>query len=54
VVDVARENDRVLITATDAESVVWQLMTADPALRHLEVSRASLADAFTALVKEAA
>lgn len=54
VVEATRENGRLEITAIDAEPVVWQLMTADPALSKLEVSQAGLAEAFTELTKEAA
>ena len=42
------------IIATDAEAVVRRLLTADPALRRLEVREAGLAEAFNELTKEAA
>ncbi|MGE0640717.1 MAG: acyltransferase family protein [Thermoanaerobaculia bacterium] len=57
VVDVERNEEHdglVEVTASDAESVVRRLLAADPALGHLEVRQASLAEAFTELTKEAA
>jgi ABC-type multidrug transport system ATPase subunit/peptidoglycan/LPS O-acetylase OafA/YrhL len=54
VVDVVRESHRLLITSTDAESVVRRLLTADAELRELEVRQAGLNEAFTQLTKEAA
>lgn len=54
VVDVVRETRHVQVTAIDAEAVVRRLLDADPDLGQLEVAQASLAEAFTALTKEAA
>jgi len=49
-----RDHARLQITATDAEDVVRRLLTADPALRRLEVREAGLTEAFNELTKEAA
>jgi len=54
VVDASRDRNRLLITATDAESVVRRLLATDPDLRRLDVREAGLAEAFTALTREAA
>jgi ABC-type uncharacterized transport system ATPase subunit len=54
VVDAQRENNRLSITATEAESVVRRLLTADPSLTRLEVRQAGLNEAFTELTREAA
>lgn len=54
VVDVERDHGRLQLTASDAETVVRRLLAADPALGHLEVRQASLAEAFTQLTQEAA
>jgi ABC-type multidrug transport system ATPase subunit/peptidoglycan/LPS O-acetylase OafA/YrhL len=54
VVAVTRETGRLHITAVDAEGVVRRLLAADERLRDLEVRQANLAEAFTALTKEAA
>jgi ABC-type multidrug transport system ATPase subunit len=54
VVAVARDADRLRITAVAAESVVRRLLAADVAVRHLQVRPAGLADAFAALTKEVA
>jgi ABC-type multidrug transport system ATPase subunit/peptidoglycan/LPS O-acetylase OafA/YrhL len=54
VVEASRSQDRLQITATDAESVVRQLLAADPGLAKLEVRQAGLNEAFTELTKEAA
>jgi ABC-type multidrug transport system ATPase subunit/peptidoglycan/LPS O-acetylase OafA/YrhL len=54
VVAVARDTDRLRITAVAAESVVRRLLTADAGVRHLQVRPAGLADAVTALTKEVA
>jgi ABC-type multidrug transport system ATPase subunit/peptidoglycan/LPS O-acetylase OafA/YrhL len=54
VVDAQRENNRLSITATDAESVVRRLLAADPSLTRLEVRQAGLNEAFTELTREAA
>jgi ABC-type multidrug transport system ATPase subunit len=49
-----RDGDRLLITATDAETVVRRLLAADERLRNLEVRQAGLTEAFAELTKEAA
>jgi ABC-type multidrug transport system ATPase subunit/peptidoglycan/LPS O-acetylase OafA/YrhL len=54
VVDAVREANVVQVTASDAETVVRQLLAADSSLSQLEVQPASLAEAFTTLTKEAA
>jgi ABC-type uncharacterized transport system ATPase subunit len=54
VVEALRDAGNVKVTAFDAESIVRRLLVADPALSHLEVRQASLAEAFTELTKEAA
>jgi ABC-type multidrug transport system ATPase subunit len=54
VVDAARDNGMVHVTAFDAESVVRKLLATDATLRNLEVKQATLAEAFTELTKEAA
>jgi ABC-type multidrug transport system ATPase subunit/peptidoglycan/LPS O-acetylase OafA/YrhL len=54
VVDASRAQDRLLITATDAESVVRRLLAADPALGKLDVRQAGLNEAFNELTREAA
>lgn len=54
VVAVTRDNQRLLISATDADSVVSMLMKEDPNFRELEISRAGLAEAFTEITQEAA
>lgn len=54
VVDVSREAELVLVTASDAETVVRRLLAADPDLRQLEVQQASLAEAFAEITQEAA
>ncbi|RZL32112.1 MAG: hypothetical protein EOP35_20660 [Rubrivivax sp.] len=55
VVDVTgSDNAQLAIVATDAESVVRQLLAADPSLSRLEVRQAGLNDAFNALTQEAA
>lgn len=51
--EVRRENERLHITAADAEAVVRRLLAADPELRELEVQRAGLAEAFTELTRDA-
>lgn len=51
VVEVTRDRDALLITATDAEFVVRTLFQQDPALRGLQVTSAGLEDAFLALTK---
>ena len=54
VVEAHREQARLLITATDAESVVRRLLATDSALTRLEVRQAGLNEAFTELTREAA
>jgi ABC-type multidrug transport system ATPase subunit/peptidoglycan/LPS O-acetylase OafA/YrhL len=54
VVEVRREQARLNIVATDAESVVRRLLSEDSSLRRLEVREAGLSEAFTELTKEAA
>ena len=49
-----RDGDRLEIVAEAAEAVVYRLLTDDPTLSELEVSRAGLADAFVEITKEAA
>ena len=51
--EVRRENERLHITAAEAEAVVRRLLAADPHLRELEVQRAGLAEAFTELTRDA-
>jgi ABC-2 type transport system ATP-binding protein len=51
--EVRRENERLHITAAEAEVVVRRLLTADVQLRELEVQRAGLAEAFTELTRDA-
>jgi len=51
---VSREQQRLQITATNAEAVVRRLLVADEDLQELEVRRAGLADVFTELTQEAA
>ena len=54
VVDAQQTQDRLHITATDAESVVRRLLAADTTLRRLEVRQAGLNEAFNELTREAA
>lgn len=54
VVEVTLEASRLLITATDAEAIVRQLLARDQTLCNLEVRQAGLAEAFTQITKEAA
>jgi ABC-2 type transport system ATP-binding protein len=49
-----RDGDRLEIVADAAEAVVYRLLTEDPTLSELEVSRAGLADAFVEITREAA
>ena len=51
--EVRRDNERLHITAAEAEVVVRRLLAADPQLRELEVQRAGLAEAFTELTRDA-
>jgi ABC-type multidrug transport system ATPase subunit/peptidoglycan/LPS O-acetylase OafA/YrhL len=54
VVDAQRTQDRLQITATDAEGVVRRLLAADSTLVRLEVRQAGLNEAFNELTREAA
>ncbi|HUQ12539.1 MAG TPA: acyltransferase family protein [Steroidobacteraceae bacterium] len=54
VVDAQVDRDRLVITASDAESVVRRLLGADSALSRLEVRQAGLNEAFNELTREAA
>jgi ABC-type multidrug transport system ATPase subunit len=54
VVEVAQDAEFVLVTASDAETVVRRWLAADPNLSRLEVRQASLAEAFTEITREAA
>lgn len=49
VLSVDQDRDAVVISATEAERVVYELMRNDPVLRDLEVSAPGLEDAFLAL-----
>jgi ABC-type multidrug transport system, ATPase component len=51
--EVRRDNERLHITAAEAELVVRRLLAADLQLRELEVQRAGLAEAFTELTRDA-
>lgn len=51
---VSRDQQRLRITASNAESVVRRLLAADQDLQELEVRSAGLAEAFTELTQEAA
>jgi ABC-type multidrug transport system ATPase subunit/peptidoglycan/LPS O-acetylase OafA/YrhL len=52
VVDVHTDRERLVITATDAEGVVRQLLGADAALTRLEVRQAGLNEAFNELTRD--
>jgi ABC-type multidrug transport system ATPase subunit/peptidoglycan/LPS O-acetylase OafA/YrhL len=54
VIDAIRDNKRLNVVASEAESVVRRLLAEDPDLRRLEVREAGLAAAFTELTREAA
>jgi ABC-2 type transport system ATP-binding protein len=51
---VSREQQRLHITATNAEAVVRQLLATDEDLQELEVRRAGLGDVFSELTRDAA
>ncbi|HEX5305768.1 MAG TPA: ABC transporter ATP-binding protein [Dyella sp.] len=51
VADASREGDRLIVTTAVAEPVLRRLLDADHALSELEVRRAGLAEAFTALTR---
>ena len=50
---VAGDQQRMQITANNAEDLVRRLLTADAELESLEVRRAGLSEAFTELTQEA-
>jgi ABC-2 type transport system ATP-binding protein len=52
VASAAREGGHLQIAAVQAETVVRRLLDADPSLAELEVQRAGLAEAFTALTRD--
>jgi ABC-type multidrug transport system ATPase subunit/peptidoglycan/LPS O-acetylase OafA/YrhL len=54
VVDVAVEDQKLRITATDAEGVVRRLLASDATLARLDVRQAGLNEAFNELTREAA
>jgi ABC-type multidrug transport system ATPase subunit/peptidoglycan/LPS O-acetylase OafA/YrhL len=54
VVEAQRREEKLHITATDAEGVVRRLLAADSCLSRLEVRQAGLNEAFNELTKEAA
>jgi ABC-type multidrug transport system ATPase subunit len=54
VVAAVRDGERLAITVVDAEDCVRRLLAADDHLRDLEIRQAGLAEAFSALTKEAA
>jgi ABC-type multidrug transport system ATPase subunit len=54
VIEVIRDEQRLHITAIDAEAVVRRLLNADSEVRNLEVRQAGLNEAFTQLTTEAA
>ena len=49
-----RDGERLEIVAAAVEAVVYRLLSGDPTLSELEVTRAGLADAFVEITKEAA
>ena len=54
VIAATREGERLEVVAGAVESIVYRLLTSDPTLSELEVTRAGLADAFVEITKEAA
>lgn len=54
VVSVAQEGPLLVVVATDADAVVRRLFGSDASARDLEIERAGLAEAFSALTREAA
>ncbi|HZX81282.1 MAG TPA: ABC transporter ATP-binding protein [Lysobacter sp.] len=54
VIAATRDGERLEVVAGAVESVVYRLLTTDPTLSELEVTRAGLADAFVEITKEAA
>jgi ABC-type uncharacterized transport system ATPase subunit len=51
---VRKDRQRLEITVTDAEKIVYQLLVTDKELAELEVTRAGLAEAFNELTQETA
>jgi ABC-2 type transport system ATP-binding protein len=54
VIAATRDGERLEIVAAAVEAVVYRLLSGDPTLSELEVTRAGLADAFVEITKEAA
>lgn len=54
VVSVATEGNAVVVMSTDADALVRRLLSTDAAAHGLEIARAGLAEAFSALTKAAA
>ncbi|WP_425502908.1 ABC transporter ATP-binding protein [Pseudomarimonas arenosa] len=54
VVDASSDSGQLQLTASDADSVVRRLLASDSSLRDLEIHKASLAEAFNELTREAA
>jgi len=54
VLSATRDGERLEIVADAIEAVVYRLLTEDPTLSDLEVTRAGLADAFVEITREAA
>ncbi|HEY4560527.1 MAG TPA: ABC transporter ATP-binding protein [Lysobacter sp.] len=54
VIAATRDGERLEVVAGAVESIVYRLLTNDPTLSELEVTRAGLADAFVEITKEAA
>ena len=54
VIAATRDGARLEIVAAAVEAVVYRLLSGDPTLSELEVTRAGLADAFVEITKEAA
>ncbi len=52
VLNVEQDREAVIVTATEAERVVYELLRNDPLLRGLEVSAPGLEDAFLALTQQ--
>ena len=51
---VCKDRQRLELTVTDAEKIVYQLLVTDTGLAELEVTRAGLAEAFNELTQETA
>jgi len=54
VVSAVRDEQKILLSTSNADSVVSRLMKEDPHFRELEVGRAGLAEAFAEITQEAA